>query len=152
MAAYQWKFPQLYSVDAQVAGEELERIRSEHNGLTPEAVVDASTSEDAPLHPVFQWDDKEAAEKYRIIQAQQLIRSISIVVEQPDKQEPVVFRAYHHVQDDYKPLQAILDSVDMMQDLMAKAIRDMDAFEHKYYMLKELSPIFSAIKKVKECA
>lgn len=152
MSAYQWKFPQLYSVDAQTAGNELERIRSVHNGLTPEAVVDESRPEDAPLHPVFQWDDKEAAKKYRLIQAQQLIRSITIVVEHPGEQEPVAFRAYHHVQNDYKPLQVVVSSVDMMEELMESALKDLEAFEHKYHMLKELAPVFKAIESVKKCA
>lgn len=153
MSAYQWKFPRLYSVDAQTAGDELERIRSTHNGLTPEAVVDESRPEDAPLHPVFQWDDKEAANKYRLIQAQQLIRSITIVVKSSDEQEPVALRVYHHVQNDYKPLQVIVSSVDMMEELMKDALKDLDAFEHKYNMLKDLAPVFNAIKAVKaNCA
>ena len=37
---YQWKIPTLYSVDAQTAGEELERIYNERGELSPKDVVE----------------------------------------------------------------------------------------------------------------
>jgi hypothetical protein len=40
-------------VDAQTAGEELDRIRQEHGTLEPGTVVDESRPEEAPLHPAL---------------------------------------------------------------------------------------------------
>lgn len=56
--------------------DELLAIRSEHGRLTPEAVVQAASAEDHPLHDRFEWDDTTAAHKYRLNQARQLIRVV----------------------------------------------------------------------------
>ena len=68
-------------VSAQEAGEELDRIRSRYGTLQPAAVVDESRPEEAPLHPVFEWDDATAAEHYREHQATNLIKRVKVVVE-----------------------------------------------------------------------
>lgn len=77
------------SVDAQTAGEELARITAQHDGLTPAVVVEESRPIDAPLHPVFEWNDAVAAELHRQHQAETLIRSVQVVREQDEPDEPV---------------------------------------------------------------
>lgn len=74
-------------VDAQTAGEELDRIRQEYGTLQPATVVDEARPDDAPLHPVFEWDDAEAAERYREHQASTLIRQVKVVVPERDPSE-----------------------------------------------------------------
>ena len=49
--------------------------------LTPDAVVEAAASPDSPLHGYFEWDDTEAARKYRLEQARTLIRSVHVEVQ-----------------------------------------------------------------------
>jgi hypothetical protein len=44
--------------------------------LTPDDVVADAVNPDSPLHGEFEWDDSEAANRYRIVQARQLIRSV----------------------------------------------------------------------------
>lgn len=85
---YEYKVPYT-KVSAQEAGEELARIECEHGGLTPELVVDASREESAPLHPVFEWNDRKAAERYRIVQAGSLIRNVTVKIEEAPRMEPV---------------------------------------------------------------
>jgi hypothetical protein len=69
---------------AQEVGEHLERLRSENGGIVqPEQVVDDARPEDSPLHHVFEWDDDVAAEKYRIAQARNIIRSVNIIMANP---------------------------------------------------------------------
>ena len=58
---------------------ELERLEREGR-LSPSQVVNEARNIHSPLHEVFVWDDTVAAEKYRIVQARQLIRSFKIVV------------------------------------------------------------------------
>lgn len=91
---YQYKVPYA-RVGAQIAGEELARIEKEKGSLTPEMVVDESREEDAPLHPVFELDDKKAAECYRIVQAGGLIRNVTVKIEEAPRMEPV--RAFVNV-------------------------------------------------------
>jgi len=44
-------------------------------------VVEMAVDPECPLHSYFLWDDSEAAHRYRLFQARQLIRSITIVNE-----------------------------------------------------------------------
>ena len=62
---YKWKVAGLMPVDAQTAGEELNRIYTKNGALNPADIVDESRPEDAPLHDCFEWRDDVAAEKYR---------------------------------------------------------------------------------------
>ncbi len=57
----------------------LDRLEEEGR-LRPSDVVNEARSRHSPLHDCFVWDDTEAAEKYRHVQARQLIRSYKIVV------------------------------------------------------------------------
>lgn len=66
-------------VSAEVAAEELAAIHEREGALTPPVVVEAARPKDATLHPVFEWDNKKAAEAYRINQARNLIRAVEIV-------------------------------------------------------------------------
>lgn len=49
-----------------------------YNGLTAEIVVKELTPPEHPYHNRLEWDDSVAGEKYRLVQAAQLIRSIKI--------------------------------------------------------------------------
>jgi hypothetical protein len=66
------------SLDAQIVGEELERIQSVHGVIDPHVVVDESRPEDSALHECFEWQDEIAAEKWRVEQARALVRSVEI--------------------------------------------------------------------------
>jgi hypothetical protein len=66
-------------VRADTIVAELERIAGLDDGsLTASSVLDASRPKDAPLHPVFEWDNKKAAENYRLQQANTVIRCVTI--------------------------------------------------------------------------
>jgi hypothetical protein len=87
MATRAWQFAggRSWPVEAQEAGDELERIRDENGGqLRPEGVVEAARDPGSPLHDCFEWDDTRAGEKFRRIQASALIRSIRVLVVQED--------------------------------------------------------------------
>lgn len=73
---------------AQVAGEELQRIREKHDGITPAAIVDESRPTTAPLHPAFTWDDAVAAENWRRDEARHIVRSVRVQYEDSSAPEP----------------------------------------------------------------
>lgn len=79
--AYAFKPRITFPIDAQTAGEALERVKGHNSGdLTPEAVVEAAKDKRNPLHAVFEWDDSKAAHEYRLQQAGVLIRSVVVTV------------------------------------------------------------------------
>lgn len=79
--AYTFKPRTSFPIDAQAAGEALEKIKGHNSGdLTPEAVVEAAKDKANPLHAVFEWDDAKAGHQYRVQQAGILIRSVIVTV------------------------------------------------------------------------
>jgi len=80
-SVYQWRPRTKFDIDAQVAGEELDRIKGHNSGdLTPDMVIKAAEDTKSPLHGVFEWDDSKAAHQHRLTVAGQLIRSIVVTI------------------------------------------------------------------------
>jgi len=65
--------------DAQKVGEELEKIKAKGN-LNPNNILESAKSKKSILHQYFDWDDTEAAEKWRISQARNITNHIIEVV------------------------------------------------------------------------
>ena len=66
---------------ANVVKDRLATLASAHGGrLTPDAVVADARKRDSPLHHLFEWDLKKAAQKQWLDTARQLIRSVEVVV------------------------------------------------------------------------
>jgi hypothetical protein len=61
--------------------EALEALAAANDGrLEPEAVVEAARDRESPLHSYFTWSNREAADKRRLDEARELIRSFKLVV------------------------------------------------------------------------
>ncbi len=149
MVAYEFKISSLFPVDAQTAGDELNRIYMETGQIEPREVVDQSRAESAPLHPCFEWNDAQAAEKYRESQAAGLIRNIVIVSEDaPKDEEPQIVRAFVNVQKTYQPMLAVINDPEKMNELLSNALRDLRTFQAKYKSLEAVRPVLDAIEKV----
>jgi len=48
--------------------------------ITPKQVLETAKDKKSPLHSYFEWDDTEAAYKWRIEQARELIRRVKIEI------------------------------------------------------------------------
>lgn len=154
MAAYEsrfsWKVNGLYHVDAATAGKVFQEIEDSGVDLTPQAVVDASRDEDAPLHNAFEWDDDIAAEKYRCSQAQAMLRNlvISKVTDEEEREGKGEVRAYvsgpggNNV---YRTIQATLKNEVWKAHLLMTARREMEQFLAKYRRIEELATVVNAI-------
>lgn len=116
---------------------ELERIRG-RDGLRAPAVVEAAREEDSPLHGCFIWDDSEAGEAYRLIQARTLIRSVVLVRE--DRPPRTV---YGHVPErgegEYQPLEIIASRPDLYLAALAEAREDLAAAQRRVGELLEVA-------------
>lgn len=144
---YQWKMDGLYSVPAQAAGEELERIYDERGKIDPADVVDESRPETAVLHPCFEWRDDVAADKYREEQARSLVRCI-VTVQESDGAAPVKVRAFFHADEAYHPTAVIIREEDKYEQLVRAALGELASFRRKYSVLSNLDKlraVFSAI-------
>lgn len=93
---YQFRTGNVYQgVTAQIAGEELERIRLANDGkLLTENVLENASSLESPIHGVFTWDDAKAAHEHRMQEARLFIRSVVVVQKSDDVPQP----AYWNIQ------------------------------------------------------
>lgn len=146
---YQWKFPEMYKVSAQEAGEELERIYNTHGKMDPADIVDESRPDDAPLHPCFEWRDDVAAERWREQQARQICCCIVTQAETSAGKQMEV-RAFVNVEKTYQPLAVVFKSTDKTAELLASAMKELESFKSKYQNLSQLAPVFAAIDAVTE--
>lgn len=150
---YQWKPEARVKVDPQVAGEELERIRVWNNGRLEAAnVVEASKEPEAPLHHEFEWDDKTAADKWRLDQAGYLIRSITILAEKPDGDAAPV-RAFVSVKRDedrsYTSIAHALSDEELRAQVIRQAWAELEAWRHRHAELVEFAKVFSLIDQAR---
>lgn len=84
--------------------EELLKIQKRNNGLLhPKDVIKEARNKKSTLHPFFDWDDSSAAEKFRVFQAENLIRRVKVEITQRDD-ESVFVRQFVSLPSDRKPL------------------------------------------------
>ncbi|MBO0728571.1 MAG: hypothetical protein J2P57_04890 [Acidimicrobiaceae bacterium] len=73
-------------------------LYEERGRLVPEEVVEVASAPDHPLHSQFEWDDTEAARRWRIWQAGQLIRRVQVRIVDNDHEYSVrAFRPARYV-------------------------------------------------------
>lgn len=150
---YQWKDGAHVSIDAQAAGEEMERIRVRQNGrLDQESVVEAARKPKSPLHPHFEWDDSKAANAFRLEQASYLIRSIAVTVEKPNGNETPV-RAFVSVKREedrsYTSIQHALSDEELRAQVVAQAWAELEAWRKRYAELQEFAALFATIEQAR---
>jgi hypothetical protein len=150
---YQWKPGSAVKVDPQIAGEELDRIRTWNNGrLTSEMVVEASRGADAPLHSAFEWDDRKAAQAHRLEQARYVIRSVEIIIDKGGE-ESMPIRAFVSVLRDEdrsftSTVHALADP-DLRAQVLADAWKELEAWRKRHAELVEFARVFSAIDQAR---
>lgn len=149
---YKWKPGSRLKINAKVAGAELERIKTKHNGrLTPNDVLTEAKERASPLHKAFEWDDTEAAHKFRLQQASYLIRSIEVVVTAAKSKTPTNVRAFVSVKRErdrsYTSIAHAMGDKDLREQVVADAWKELQAWRQRYEKLSEFSKIFAAIDK-----
>jgi predicted TIM-barrel enzyme len=133
---------------------ELVALAVRRGGLTPIGVLDAARNPASPLHTHFEWEDSEAAEKYRLLQAAVLIRQVRVTVLAPDGEKTATVRAFVSLPSDrlshtgYRSIEAVLSSQPQRAELLAMAHAELVTFQRKYQVLSELADVFESIDRV----
>ena len=133
---------------------ELKRIAESHSGLLrPIDVVESARSENSALHSWFEWNESKAAQEYRLDQARRLIRVNVSYLQSENKIVP--YRVFVSLSADrlamgggYRDTVSVMADEDMRQFLLADALRDLQRFQLKYQMIRELQAVFEEIKRV----
>ena len=154
---YEWKRP-MYKVKPQEAGQYLSSISQRDGGIKPNVIVEEAREPEALLHSCFEWDNTEAAHKYREDQARAIVRNLVVIHFSEDNQhEPSKTRAFVHVvtHDDsenknsmYLDIKSVLSDTQMRSDLLEQAKRELVSFKVKFKGISELAEIMDAIGKL----
>jgi hypothetical protein len=152
MAAYAYKMDFKYPVEAEKGKIELDRIRDKYQTdlIKPEHIVNESRSENAILHPIFEWDDTIGAERYRHIQAGDFVRAI-VEITVDNRQ----VRAFHSViittesnsDRGYVTMDVVRNDKVLYSQVLAQAFKEFVNLKNKYEHLLELNLVFEAITK-----
>lgn len=142
METVSWKIPK-YKATAQDAYEEISSLKE----ITPQNVVDLARDEKSKIHNDFEWNDEIAGEKYRNIQASEMIRLLVFEPKTEDS-EPVRVLQISTETNVYQPVKLILQKEDEYQTLLKRAMKELEAFKKRYQSLVELEEVFKAIEEI----
>ena len=126
------------NADPQAIGEAIERVRLDRGGeLHPGDLVDAAKDPASVLHRHFEWDNKVAAESYRLDQARAIIRLVRVVDKDGDQSRAFVsIRSDHGVS--YRSIGDVLQSKDLRERVLEQAEKDLAAWQTRYRELHDL--------------
>ena len=130
--------------------KELEKVSAD-KGVSPRDLVEVSRPEDALLHKQFNWNDTKAAEEWRIFQARQLLRTITI------EHEGQVVKQYYNViiklnggkTQKYYRLETVMSSEELKEKVLVQMLRELRSFKEKYRNHKEIYELIDEDKQHK---
>lgn len=145
--------------EQQSTAEIIRELAAQNGGqITPELVLNAAKPKTSPLHSFFCWDNTKAANAYRLVQAQALIRRIKVTYLSHESRS-VRVRAYVNIEPEtedgmdaetgiYLPVEDVMSTKSYRDQLLAQAKKDANTFKMKYASLIEVSAIINAIDKI----
>ena len=145
MEVISWSIQGLFKADAQKCYDECQTLAE----VTPENVLKKAKSKRTELHKCFEWDDSVAGEKYRLIQARDVISHFVIVQKKPDGAKQKI-RSYQITteRNRYEPTRVFLQKPDEYAALLERAKNELESFKRRYEMLAELEDIFTEIDRL----
>lgn len=154
---YEWRY-QHFPVKADEAGKEFERIERENGKVTAENLINSARPQDSIMHDCFEWNDTEAAEKYRLLEAKNVINQLVKVVVEKDSEQSRGQRAYVNInpqrgfgsKGDYISIERAMSEEETRKIVLKRALEELIAYKRKYQEFSELSKVFSTIGEVEK--
>lgn len=150
-----WKSGQHKGVDPGDALAVIEEIRETSGGFaTSAAIVDAARAKGSVLHPLFEWDDTVAAEKFRLRQAGEVVRNLEIEVITSGYEKPAYYSVSYINEEKsvrgYTTEAVVLENPALRDSAVQEALNNIRGWVARYGHLKDMSPISAAVKKVEK--
>lgn len=142
-----WSINGIFKADANKCYEEIKQIGDE---VKPEQVLDKAKDKNSELHKCFDWNNSSAANKYRLIQAREVIRHLIVIQRDDEKEnEPIQFRVMlkneRTHESGYKQTIVMVKDEDEYKKLLDQAYAELHSFKQKYSCLSELANILALI-------
>lgn len=136
-------------VPKEAALIELQRIEKKEGFITPSAVVQEAQDERSLLHPLFEWNDGIAGEKFRLFQARLLINSFRVEIKE-NSSLPQFVNVRVNPADDasraYINITKALSDEDMKRQVIQTASRELKYWTKKYENVTELVELIDTKK------
>jgi len=134
----------LNNKQAKILGKFIEKHFPD-GALTPSELLEAARPKKSEIHSLFDWDDTQAAEKYRLFQARNIIRCV--VVEFKEKHVSAFHRVYVEAEKkfEYVDLHVAQKSEDLWAQVVQKALAEAKSWSDRYETYRELEPIRQSI-------
>ena len=154
---YAWnEGARLSHLNPQACGDRLDYLVEAGGGkVLPNDVVRDARKEDSPFHAGFEWDNRTAANEWRLEQARLIIRSIRVVIvdeKGKEKQHRVHVHCYTIDEEDgndgYVTLEKLKENPGLRQQALWTAYTLLLGIQSRYDELNELEPVFDEVKKL----
>ena len=129
--------------------DQLQAIYDDVGDLTPALVVETAANPEHPLHSRLTWDDTEAARKWRLEEAAQLIRSVRIAYTRKDG-TPADLRAFTAIKGEEAHTSTYMPTEEALADPLTRALvlrsmkRDWMTFKRRYDHLAEFAALIAS--------
>lgn len=129
---------------AQVLGETLESL----GNFTPRDVVQAARRKDSPIHSLFEWDNREAADKYRLDQARRHVNHLRVVIEPSSGAHTKAFHSIAIQRESQPPafgyvsMRTVHGDDAMREQVVAKARAELRGWRERY---EEYRDVFGVV-------
>lgn len=134
-----WKVNGIFKADANKVYSEMLEIKE----ITPQSVLERARDKKSELHKCFEWNDNVAAEAYRKQQAGNIIRMLYVV---PREEEAPTVRVLSRTSETvYQPTRLFVKNQNEYEDLLKRALSELESFKRKYSTLSELEQVFEQI-------
>lgn len=124
--------------------DHLQAIYDARGTLSAPLVVDEARDPNSPLHSRFEWDDTVAGDRYREVQARELIRSVRIVYREAKGKRPEgSTRAFQHIRRDdastYVPSDEVARDPILTQIVLMDMRREWKTLQARYAHFEEFT-------------
>jgi len=129
----------------QVYGREIGKLGKGGNEITPQKIVTVASDSRNPLHECFDWDNKTAGDKWRLVQARNLLNHIEVEVV-GEKGEPYRAKAWVHVDNEYTSHERLMTEDDKLLSFVEQLIVKVEYWQNQCSFYYELARIFGDVK------
>ncbi len=143
------KFPNR-GVKADIAHAAVEKIRIKNGGrVTPQNLVKAAKGNKHPLHKMFDWDDKIAAQMHRLKQARDILGALKINIVVEEGEDPEVTRAFVTIESEEGYMDTIeaLSNPVIARDVVAEAKAELIAWRERWKTYSKLAELCQCVSK-----
>jgi hypothetical protein len=138
---------------AEVQSEFSRLMNIDANGLLKEeALVESARKPSSPLHKFFTWDKDEAANRWNLEEARQLIKSFTVYSEQLDTEVRVLtsLDIDRDAGGGFRWTTDVLERPDLREQFLKTALVELTNVENKYKHIVELAKVWQAVDEAKE--